>query len=275
MAKRTQVVPSIDLHGLTREKAIRTVTDFLEKEKWRKQVCIITGTGSHSQQGPVLRMAIEKLLQKRQMDYTRNTPGSLMVDPASGIELFLQEPCVDSKIVIVTEAVESELGFLRHRPMNHRANRSQRSTTRKPESTSVSCDHPRVLVQEPSLQEVSKEQRMIDLAKKESYEQARVEASILRKESSAMEQALRLSQLEHEHHTNQYQHECEQVEKALQLSSKDGEYCTEAAEEHRQIRLAIQESLKTDGSLSSETEENLLQQAIKESLEELAFRSES
>ncbi len=91
----------LDLHGETKDKAVSKLVSFLDqirytenkkKEIWRTKkksgggncntvnhkrgmetysymVAIITGSGSHSNSGPVIRNAVEKVLQKRQMTY--------------------------------------------------------------------------------------------------------------------------------------------------------------------------------------------------------------
>jgi hypothetical protein len=111
-------LPSIDLHGLTKDDAISTVANFLNthrasphlKQKSNSHykpvpVIIITGSGKHSHSGPVLRTAVEKYLQKREMNYVINRgKGSFTVDCASGIDLYFdhnQKVC--TKVIIATE----------------------------------------------------------------------------------------------------------------------------------------------------------------------------
>lgn len=54
----------VDLHGLTVDEATRKVHFFLQNSVFHgfKTVLIVTGKGLHSNDGPVLRKAIEKLL---------------------------------------------------------------------------------------------------------------------------------------------------------------------------------------------------------------------
>lgn len=98
-------LPCIDLHGLTRDDAISTVANFLNAQRSSSSVkqesnssyspvpaVIITGSGKHSHSGPVLRTAIEKYLQKREMNYVINKgKGSFTVDCASGIDLYFDK----------------------------------------------------------------------------------------------------------------------------------------------------------------------------------------
>ena len=105
----------LDLHGFTKEKAIRRMTQFLEEEKKKKVkkekygnakintnskynsrdgskwVEIITGSGKHSQDGPVLREAVRKVLDIREMTYyQRNDAGSFAVNVmVSVIKVFI------------------------------------------------------------------------------------------------------------------------------------------------------------------------------------------
>ncbi|GAX12078.1 hypothetical protein FisN_8Lh182 [Fistulifera solaris] len=97
-------LPELDLHGLTREKAIRAVTDFIEDNK-RNHVRIITGTGSHSTHGPVLRTAVESLLTRRHMNFQRDSAGSFLVNCASGETFYPPESPQDTKVVVVASAV--------------------------------------------------------------------------------------------------------------------------------------------------------------------------
>ncbi|GAX18962.1 hypothetical protein FisN_8Hh182 [Fistulifera solaris] len=94
----------LDLHGLTREKAIRAVTDFMEDNK-RKHVRIITGTGSHSTHGPVLRTAVESLLTRRKMQFQKDSAGSFLVNCASGDTFYPPESPQDTKLLVVASAV--------------------------------------------------------------------------------------------------------------------------------------------------------------------------
>jgi DNA-nicking Smr family endonuclease len=54
----------LDLHGLTRDEAVARARTFLAqavRQKW-PVVIIVTGKGLHSAEGPVLRRAVERLL---------------------------------------------------------------------------------------------------------------------------------------------------------------------------------------------------------------------
>jgi DNA-nicking Smr family endonuclease len=67
--ERGQLKPeaSLDLHGLTVEQASAKVHFFLQDVSYRgfQTILIITGKGLHSSDGPVLRQAVEKLLDQQ------------------------------------------------------------------------------------------------------------------------------------------------------------------------------------------------------------------
>lgn len=94
------VVGTLDLHGMTVENAIYRLTAFLEeivrnhrgrgnsldRDLWVK---IITGTGSHSANGPAIRPAVESLLKRRDMRFWPDGgKGSFTVVANSGHEFY-------------------------------------------------------------------------------------------------------------------------------------------------------------------------------------------
>src|SRR3569832_933172 len=76
-------LPELDLHGFQQSPAIQVLTRFLEMHS-KSWVHIITGSGSHSQHGPVLKPAVERLLKLREMEYKITSAGSFLVNGASG-----------------------------------------------------------------------------------------------------------------------------------------------------------------------------------------------
>ncbi|KAL9189524.1 hypothetical protein ACHAXT_009199 [Thalassiosira profunda] len=105
---------TLDLHGCRLEEAISEVTLFLERIRRtvasasRRRsahqilyVQIITGAGSHSSHGPVLRNAVQRLLEKRGMDFRlERGGGAFQVDALSGVDLYDAGPAVCSKVVV-------------------------------------------------------------------------------------------------------------------------------------------------------------------------------
>jgi len=113
---------TLDLHGFTKSEAISRTTDFLDRSSrslnsenaW---VLIITGSGAHSSQGPVLRSVIEALLRKRKIEYRiMKGKGSFLVNSASGIVLYEPAQPRDSKVIIAPTSTltdASGLDFIR------------------------------------------------------------------------------------------------------------------------------------------------------------------
>ena len=112
-------VTTIDLHGKLVEDAITEVTLFLERIRTYHHhhaaatgggttttfnVQIITGSGSHSRHGPILRSAVQKLLEKRRMVWKlEHGGGSFQVDALSGDDLYDPGEATDSKVLIAEE----------------------------------------------------------------------------------------------------------------------------------------------------------------------------
>jgi hypothetical protein len=104
-------VGSIDLHGYTKSQGISALTSFLDQVSRRCKgnvwVLVITGSGAHSSCGPVLRNAVQNLLDKRKMKYTCNRgKGSFNVQANSGYVLYAPEGPRDTKLLL-QEAPES------------------------------------------------------------------------------------------------------------------------------------------------------------------------
>lgn len=129
----SEVVFSLDLHGQTKDQAIRSMTKCFERQLTlqsngdeghfnanandRKAVYVevITGTGSHGSNGPVLREAIRSVLISREMSFEQLNAGSFKVNIASGFELYPDGPATDSKITSVAQNSE----FARASLANH------------------------------------------------------------------------------------------------------------------------------------------------------------
>ena len=108
----TTVTATIDLHGYRKSQAIIALTSFLDQvvSRQRKQrdgamkdvwVLVITGSGAHSPDGPVLRNSVEALLQKRQMQFITNRGrGSFNVKANSGIVFYEPDAPRDTKVIV-------------------------------------------------------------------------------------------------------------------------------------------------------------------------------
>mmetsp|Transcript_19409 Transcript_19409/g.42186 ORF Transcript_19409/g.42186 Transcript_19409/m.42186 type:complete len:301 (+) Transcript_19409:146-1048(+) len=113
--RRAVARDTLDLHGYNKSEGVRRTTEFLDRTRTRNKnvekawVLIITGSGAHSSDGPVLRGAIESILVKRKIEYhVMKGKGSLLVNAASGFVLYDPAQPTDSK-VIVTQALSSDL----------------------------------------------------------------------------------------------------------------------------------------------------------------------
>lgn len=106
---------TLDLHGRRLEEAISEVTLFLERIRRTVAahsggrlgghnpffVKIITGAGSHSSHGPILRSAVQKLLEKRGMVFKlERGGGAFHVDALSGCDLYDPGPATCSKVLV-------------------------------------------------------------------------------------------------------------------------------------------------------------------------------
>ncbi|KAG7364847.1 Smr domain containing protein [Nitzschia inconspicua] len=104
-----RIVASIDLHGYRKSEAISRLTEFLDQttRKYNRKggpcwVEVITGSGAHSIDGPVIRPAVQALLEQRQMIWQVKGTGNacFLVDAASGIVLFEPDQPRDSKVIL-------------------------------------------------------------------------------------------------------------------------------------------------------------------------------
>ena len=106
---------TLDLHGKRLEDAIAAVTFYFDRIRHTYaainpisaaspnslKVTVVTGSGSHSTHGPVLRSAVQKLLVKRGMNFSIEPgKGAFTVDALSGWDLYASEGPTDSKILL-------------------------------------------------------------------------------------------------------------------------------------------------------------------------------
>eukprot|EP00804_Cyclotella_cryptica_P025786 CCRYP_002675-RA/>CCRYP_002675-RA protein AED:0.32 eAED:0.32 QI:143/1/1/1/0.75/0.6/5/24/472 len=104
---------TLDLHGRRLEDAIAAVTLYFDRIRSTYaaihptsaatsnslKVTVITGSGSHSTHGPVLRSAVQKLLVKRGMTFSIEPgKGAFTVDALSGWDLYASEVPTDTKV---------------------------------------------------------------------------------------------------------------------------------------------------------------------------------
>lgn len=107
-------------------------------------VQIITGSGSHSSHGPILRTAVQKLLQKRGMTFRlEQGGGAFQVDALSGFDLYDSGVATDSKIVVAEQDDFHQLALSRKRNavgnVGHASMGSCASNSGPPRTVSVSA----------------------------------------------------------------------------------------------------------------------------------------
>jgi len=195
-----QPTHSIDLHGYRKSEGIKALTSFLDQvvsknnnitssKRCRTQpgsrnggdiwVCVITGSGAHSPEGPVLRDAIKNLLDKRQMEYVINRgKGSFNVNATSGITFYEPQAPIDSKVIL--KPTPDKIPALPKGPRVH----DPSSSTRYDDDDDVDGN--------PTLQEVA----AIDKAIAESRAEQLIVVSQEQKEQSMLKRAASMSLLD-------------------------------------------------------------------------------
>lgn len=263
-------LPTLDLHGYRKAEAIRRLTTFLEENSsW---VCIITGTGSHSSDGPVLRTAVLDLLEKREMDYRRETPGAFVVNASSGHVLFEPPPPEDTKVVVKSAEDINDATF----PVNmQKRQRHYVTPTVDPESVPLAT-----IEVGPSVAELAAEERVLAQAREESIlafqQQMRVKAAEEKELSEALRLSLTLKQ-------PAVEEDEDALQKALRLSAEQERI--EREEEEKLLKQVLDKSENEkeyiDDELSlilklsalesqkqEEEEQRMLEEALRRSQEE-------
>ena len=238
---------TLDLHGYQKEAAVERLTAFLEAHRTAgtTQVCIVTGSGSHSgTTGPVLRTAVEKLLQRRQIQFTRNSPGSFLVHPATGHVWYHRQGSEEDTKVIVRDGVEDEI-----RMQQSAARQRRRQGTIIATGTSTrqfDRGYATGIDSGPSLKEVARADAELDRAREESLELTR-------------------------HQTKQVNQEVRELVQAKNASIQEVERLQE--QDEKRLREAFARSNRID-EMTHEEEERMLQQALESSQQELATDKE-
>ena len=260
----TQQLPTLDLHGYRKEAAIRAVTDFLDVQSrlGNQMVSIITGTGAHSAAGPVLRTAVTSLLQRRQMEFSRgDTAGSVKVNCQSGhVWTMRQQTAVDTKLVVINgDDAEAKI-VLPSKRNNKKQNEKRRKFAHHHHhhhhhhdsgSRSVSSNSDSTVATGPTVTEVACEEQALQKAKEMSRDEY---IQLTRQEKAALQRAKRESK---------------------QQSARE-----EAAWEAmlaRTVQFSKQEQTAVDtaGADGLDQDDLILEQALRESLEQHQQRQSS
>jgi len=249
-----QPIAEIDLHGFTRADAIQRLTVFLDEVSRQSKknqrpstsntcwVLVITGSGAHSPYGPVLRTAVEELLQKRQMQYVpQRGKGGFTVNANSGIVFFEPSQPTDSKVVISHESASLSYASILAK---------HRDRVRSPPTEDM-------MKSEPLPAEVA----ATDSAIKESRMDAQREQGKEQKEKHQLQKALSMSALEQH---KEEEEEANLLEKAMSLSILEGapEPNENEEEELQKALLASQQEEEEKRREQQREEELMLQQAL-------------
>ena len=278
----TAGLPTLDLHGYTKERALREAVEFLDAQ--RSWVVLVTGTGSHSLDGPVLRGAIESLLTKRKYTYSRNTPGSFLVGASTGSVEHFQASCEEDTKIIVGDAQDEMVAVqLAARRAQTRTKGFSGLTTGNNRMLNDGKDGEHLEVG-PSLKEVDDSEKDFEEAKKESLELQRLMAKKATQEKRAMEKALSLSVYEEkrlkeedealvqaaieasQEETRQIEQEDDLLKQAMAESKITAEF--EADPEEYLEKILHQSRLETYAVSTDESEEDLIKKTIDMSLRE-------
>lgn len=260
---------TIDLHGFTKIQAIERTTFFLDqiRHKHRNRnytkttvsgpltVTIITGSGKHSTDGPVLRDAIQKLLQKRQMSFQLNHgKGSFTVDALSGIDLYNPDLFKSDTKVLVKHSSDNNNVQL--------VNRDTSKTYRTEHLNSFSRMSSKLSSNSSEDQE----------DKLQNSDHLPTPAELARDEKE-LEEALKLSQSEASKHQSLKDKEKQAMEQALQ----DSLNMEKEMEEEERIMKEIMELSKNEENVAFQKDEELMKQVMQLSMDherEAALREE-
>ena len=260
-------LPLLDLHGLHRTDAVRAVTNFLENHHHtRRQVCIVTGTGSHSQRGPVLRSAVEELLRKREMEYERETPGSFLVRTGTGIVLSHQASTEqDTKLIFRDRDEGSSLnslpcsGIQRTVGLGSRRGLSQRRTSPSVQSA---------LHFGPSPSEVVSNDAELEQVRQESLHTHRVELQKQNVEKRELDLALHLSLVAQEDEETKFSESMR-----LALHESEIKAASEDDQEKQTVERVILQSITEYDQNTRLLSDDELESTLREALE-LSLRSD-
>lgn len=212
----------LDLHGYTKDRAIEYLHFFFNKIRYNERkrgsqtqnqitALVITGSGKHSDHGPVLRHAIKQTLSKRGMSFQLNQgQGSFNVNVMSGIDVHYlpdQQLQEDTKVIVKSSSSHSESVQLVNRPVHVgvgsdmadppltsvSAHDSSTSAQNSFNSSQDSDDKIYEYAHDPLPCEVAKEDDMLRQAKETSQSEASKQQSQQMREERLIEKAEFLS----------------------------------------------------------------------------------
>jgi len=261
MSHLDRTTPMLDLHGLQKEDAIKAATRFLEiHENSGSFVIIITGSGSHSPNGPVLRSAVDNMLRRRMMEYEQDKPGSFRIRSGTGVVYYQEASCeIDSK-VIVQERDGDEFD-LRNAINRSRAKRSGRSLLLPP---------PRDHLIGPTLAQVASNEALFARAREESLDLHRETRKYYSLERNELDLAKEVSMRQLKTEEEDEEKELHQSMKAS-LETSEMEAAVEMSQENAMIQKALEQSMLESTQIQSR--QLLVEKALDQSLQEAMNRS--
>jgi hypothetical protein len=252
-------VPTLDLHGYYRERAIQELVAFLERlSTWeqQKEAMIITGMGKHSHLsgGPVLKTAVEKFLTVHQFQFTYRK-GCFHIQVSTGsLRNYQQCSDVDTKIILMDDpsVILQETQTTRKRTYGR--SKSQVGQAAGGREAHETNDTMAGILMGPSVTEVAREEGEIQKGKEESLVTFRQYIKVKHREHKELEKALQLS----EQHKQQ-----QQQQQQPSISDED---------EHQILQQTLEVSAREEASLRQQ-EEQMLQQALELSEREISSHS--
>lgn len=258
--ENVEIVSTLDLHGFRLEKGISALTSFISEsvQQFSRSrngvwVRVITGTGQHSPNGPVLRTAVASTLNKRNMTFWMDPgKGSFTVRADSGFVLHFDNPATRENTKVVFRSRDENDDEIR-------MDLKIRSRTKiKPVEITSRPQNKEYL---PLPCEVANEDKMIstvrNLSLKEAAELKSAEAKVSSELNMAMKQSLNIAARESE---LKYDEET-MLEKAIALSKE----CNFNVSDDHDLEAAIKQSLALEESRKQPTCDDI-DAAIRESL---------
>jgi hypothetical protein len=250
------VTATIDLHGYRKSEGIIALTAFLDRvvsQATKQQgntsisdiwVLVITGSGAHSPEGPVLRTAIQSVLEKRNMQFLVNRGrGSFTVNANSGVVFYEPGMPVDSKVIVkeAPEVIPKLPKPPRLSSMARPVHEDEAPTPHEVAATDKAIEESKK-DQQRIFQEQKKEEQIIKRAVSMSLLQVQKEEE---EEHQLVQRALSLSLLDTRADATALD---DDLQRALELSQKDFHH-DESEEIERALRLSQQIACREDEEL--------------------------
>jgi Smr domain len=284
---------NLDLHGYTREKALRKLTETLEicqqtatriaattstsnvATSW---LTVITGIGLHSQAGgAVLRPAVQKYLEQRHF-YYKYQSGCFEVQVHSGVLRYnMKTTCPTTKLIV--QATDSSTPAETSLPIVTAPNvAGERS------SAALLPPLPPIIIDEatsfPLPRDVARDDQVLEHGKRQSLDEYRTEQRILSKEKQAMERALELSAHDDDDddccNSSAGKDHDQLLQLILQKSKVDfeSEYERRLKQEELSLQQAIDMSTHDHSESSSSDEDAVFQRILEQSVMHTSAKQE-